>query len=312
MLYPPLQPYATHALEVDETHTLYVEESGHPGGHPVVFVHGGPGGGTEAWHRQFFDPQRFRIILFDQRGCGRSIPYASLHNNTTWHLVSDMEQIRVHLGVDAWSVFGGSWGSTLALTYAQQHPERVTGLVLRGIFLLRKAEIDWFYQEGTNWIYPDAWEAYEALIPPEERGDYVSAYYRRLTSDDPKVRLKAAQVWSQWEGATSKLIPAQGATARFAHPAFAEAFARIECHYFVNRGFFERDDQLLANIDVIRHIPTTIIQGRYDVVCPMRSAWDLHRAWPEAQFVQVADAGHAASEPGILAALVAATQALVA
>lgn len=311
MLYPPLQPYAIHALKVDETHTIYVEESGRADGHPVVFVHGGPGGGTEPWHRQFFDPQRFRIILFDQRGCGRSTPYASLQNNTTWHLVSDMEQIREHLGIDQWSVFGGSWGSTLALTYAQQHPQRVTGLVLRGIFLLRKAEIDWFYQEGTSWIYPDAWEPYEALIPPEERGDYVSAYYRRLTSDDPKIRLEAAQVWSQWEGATSKLIPTPGAVSRFAHPSFAEAFARIECHYFVNRGFFERDDQLLANIDLIRHIPATIIQGRYDVVCPMRSAWDLHRAWPEARFVQVADAGHAASEPGILAALVAATQALV-
>lgn len=310
MLFAALQPYATHCLKVDAIHTLYVEESGNPQGRPVVFVHGGPGGGTEAWHRQFFDPHRYRIVLFDQRGCGRSTPYASLENNTTWHLVDDMERIRQHLGIDAWAVFGGSWGSTLALTYAQAHPARVLGLVLRGIFLLRKAEIDWFYQEGTSWIYPDAWEAYESAIPPDERGDYVSAYYRRLTSDDPKVRLAAARAWSRWEGATSKLIPAVGAADRFEQATFAEAFARIECHYFVNRGFFEQDDQLLANIDSIRHIPATIIQGRYDVVCPMRSAWDLHRAWPEAEFVEVPDAGHAASEPGILAALVKATQSL--
>ena len=310
MLFAPLQPYATHALQVDATHTLYVEESGNPDGIPVLFVHGGPGGGTEAWHRQFFDPQRYRIVLFDQRGCGRSTPHASLVDNTTWHLVDDMERIRVHLAIDAWALFGGSWGSTLALTYAQAHPARVLGLVLRGIFLLRKAEIDWFYQQGSSWIFPDAWEAFEAAIPADERGDYVGAYYRRLTSDDPKVRLAAARAWSRWEGATSKLIPTTDAAARFGESAFAEAFARIECHYFVNRGFFERDDQLLAHVDRIRHIPATIVQGRYDVVCPMRSAWDLHRAWPEAAFVEVPDAGHAASEPGILTALVRATQQL--
>jgi len=302
--YPPIDSYRTHRLRVSDIHELYIEECGNPKGTPVVFVHGGPGGGVEPWHRQFFNPQKYRIVLFDQRGCGRSTPHAELRENTTWDLVADMERIRALLGIDKWVVFGGSWGSTLALAYAETHPQAVRALVLRGIFLLRKAEIDWFYQEGANWIYPDTWEAYEAAIPKEERGDYVAAYYKRLTSDDPAVRLAAARAWSIWEGATSKLFPNTDMVHRFGEDKFAEAFARIECHYFTHRGFFERDDQLLANVDRIRHIPAVIVQGRYDVVCPMRSAWDLHRAWPEAHFELVADAGHAASEPGILSKLI--------
>jgi proline iminopeptidase len=302
--YPPIEPYQTHRLRVSELHDLYVEESGNPDGIPVVFVHGGPGGGTEPWHRQFFDPQKYRIVLFDQRGCGKSTPHAELRENTTWDLVADMERIRERLRIPQWVVFGGSWGSTLALTYAQAHPQACRALVLRGIFLLRKAEIDWFYQQGASWIYPDTWEAYEAAIPVDERGDYVAAYYRRLTSKDAATRAAAAKAWSTWEGSTSKLFPNLDMVRRFGESQFAEAFARIECHYFTHKGFFERDDQLLANIDTIRHIPAVIVQGRYDVVCPMRSAWDLHRAWPEAAFEVVGDAGHAASEPGILAKLI--------
>ncbi len=305
--YPAIDPYQTHRLRVSDLHELYVEESGNPAGKPVVFVHGGPGGGVEPWHRQFFNPQKYRIVMFDQRGCGRSTPHAELRENTTWDLVADMEKIRALLGIERWVVFGGSWGSTLGLTYAETHPERCIALVLRGIFLLRKAEVDWFYQEGASWIYPDAWEHYVNAIPAAERGDFVSAYYRRLTDADPTIRRAAARAWSIWEGSTSKLFPSGDMVARFGEDRFAEAFARIECHYFVNKGFFERDDQLLANIDRVRKIPAVIIQGRYDVVCPMRSAWDLHRAWPEADFQMVADAGHAASEQGILDRLVAAT-----
>jgi proline iminopeptidase len=305
--YPAITPYRTHRLKVSELHELYVEESGNPHGKPIVFVHGGPGGGTEGWQRQFFDPHKYRIVLFDQRGCGKSTPFAELRENTTWDLVADMERIRALLGIERWVVFGGSWGSTLALAYAETHPERTLALVLRGIFLLRKAELDWFYQEGCNWIYPDMWEAYEQAIPEAERGDYVSAYYRRLTSSEPKVRAAAAKAWSTWEGATSKLLQSPDMIARYGDDKFADAFARIECHYFVNKGFFERDDQLLANIDRIRHIPAVIVQGRYDVVCPIKSAWDLHRAWPEAELKIIGDAGHAASEPGILSALIEAT-----
>lgn len=305
--YPPIEPYRTHRLKVSALHEIYVEECGNPAGRPAIFVHGGPGGGSEAWHRQFFDPRLYRIVLFDQRGCGRSTPHAELRENTTWDLVADMEKIREALGIERWLVFGGSWGSTLGLTYAETHPERCTALVLRGIFLLRKAEIDWFYQDGCGWIYPDAWEHYVNAIPVDERGDFVAAYYQRLTHEDPAVRRAAAKAWSIWEGSTSKLFPSTDMVARFGEDRFAEAFARIECHYFTNKGFFERDDQLLANIDRVRQIPAVIIQGRYDVVCPMRSAWDLHRAWPEADFQVVADAGHAASEPGILERLVAAT-----
>ena len=301
--YPPIEPYRTQRLKVSGLHEIYVEESGNPQGKPVVFVHGGPGGGCEAWHRQFFDPKRYRIVLFDQRGCGRSTPYAELRDNSTWDLVADMELIRTTLGIDAWVVFGGSWGSTLALAYAETHPQRTLGLILRGIFLVRDEEIRWFYQEGCNWIYPDAWEHYIAPIPVAERGDLVAAYYRRLTSEHAEVRREAAKSWSIWEGATSKLIPSTDMIARYGGDDFAEAFARIECHYFVNHGFL-RPNQLLDDAHRLKQIPGVIVQGRYDVVCPMKSAWDLHRAWPEADLQVVSDAGHAASENGTLSRLI--------
>ncbi|SFF52899.1 prolyl aminopeptidase Serine peptidase. MEROPS family S33 [Fontimonas thermophila] len=305
--YPAIEPYRTLRLKVSDLHELYVEECGNPAGQPVVFIHGGPGGGAEPWHRQFFNPQKYRIVLFDQRGCGRSTPYAELRENTTWDLVADIERIREALGIDRWVVFGGSWGSTLGLAYAETHPQRCKALVLRGIFLLREAEIRWFYQEGASWIFPDAWEDFLRPIPQAERGDLVKAYYRRLTSPDPAERIAAARAWSVWEGTTSKLFPSADMAARFGEDRFAEAFARIECHYFIHKGFFDRDDYLLAHVHRIRQIPAVIIQGRYDVVCPMKSAWDLHRAWPEADFIVVPDAGHAASEPGILSRLIEAT-----
>ncbi len=304
--YPPIEPYRTHRIQVSAIHEIYAEECGNPNGRAVVFVHGGPGGGCEPWHRQFFDPKRYRIVLFDQRGCGRSTPHAELRENTTGDLVADMERIRNLLGIDQWVVFGGSWGSTLGLAYAQAHPQRTRALVLRGIFLLRPEEIRWFYQEGANWIYPDAWEHYLAPIPQSERGDLVAAYHRRLTSENTAVRREAARAWSTWEGATSKLLQSEDMIARYAGDNFSEAFARIECHYFVNGGFFDSPNQLLENVDRIRHIPAVIVQGRYDVVCPLKSAWDLHRAWPEATFSVVPDAGHAASEHGTLSRLIEA------
>jgi len=304
--YPVIEPYLTGMLRVSDIHEIYFEESGNPLGKPVVFVHGGPGSGCDAKHRRFFDPEKYRIILFDQRGCGKSLPYACLEENTTWDLVADMEKLRAHLRVHKWQVFGGSWGSTLALAYAEANPTVVTELVLRGIFLLRKKEIDWFYQEGANNIYPDAWEPYLNHIPVDERDDLVAAYYRRLTSPDKKVCTEAAKIWSQWEGSTSKLFPDSKFIDDYGKEAFATAFARIECHYFVNHGFFQRDDQLLHYVDKIRHIPAVIVQGRYDVVCPLDSAWALHRAWPEAELLLVPDAGHSAFEPGICRALVAA------
>lgn len=306
-MYPPVEPHFAGHLKVSGGHEIYYEVSGNPQGKPVVFVHGGPGGGTEPKHRQFFNPEKYRIVLFDQRGCGKSRPWASLEENTTWHLVDDMEAIRTKLGIDKWLVFGGSWGSTLSLAYAQRHPERVTGLVLRGIFLLRKKEIHWFYQSGANAVFPDAWEPYMEAIPERERSDFLSAYHKRLTSPDREVQLAAARAWSTWEGATSKLFPDEAVTQRFGADDFALAFARIECHYFYNKGFMEEDGQLLRDIGRIRHIPAVIVQGRYDMCCPMQSAWDLHRAWPEAEFFVVPDAGHAASEPGISRALVSAT-----
>ncbi len=305
--YPAIEPFRIGRLRVSALHELYFEESGNPQGKPVVFVHGGPGGGTDASQRRFFDPERYRIVLFDQRGCGKSTPHACLEENTTWDLVADMEALRQHLGIQRWQVFGGSWGSTLALAYAQTHPDVVTELVLRGIFLLRKQEIDWFYQFGASEIFPDAWEAYRDAIPPEERHDFLSAYYKRLTSENTEVRLNAARAWSVWEGRTSKLIPEPASIARFDGAEFALAFARIECHYFTNKGFFDRDDFLLQGIDRIRHIPATIVHGRYDVVCPLTSAWELQKKWPEAELIIVPDAGHAASEPGNCRALVAAT-----
>lgn len=304
--YPEIEPYNQGMLKVSDLHTVYYEESGNPNGKPIVFVHGGPGGGTDPKHRRFFDPAAYRIILFDQRGCGKSTPYANLEENTTWNLVADMEKIRETLGIDKWVVFGGSWGSTLALAYAIKHADRVLALILRGIFLLRKQEIDWFYQRGASILFADAWEGYLAPIPPEERGDLVMAYHKRLTSSDPAVRLEAAKAWSVWEGSTSYLFPNPDSISSTGEDEFSLAFARIENHYFVNKGFFETDAWLLENVGKIRHIPAVIVQGRYDVVCPMESAWDLHRAWPEADLKLVPDAGHSAFEKGILHELIEA------
>lgn len=306
-LYRDIDAYNSGWLKVSDLHEIYFEESGNHNGKPVLFVHGGPGGGTDPKMRRFFDPAAYRIILFDQRGCGKSRPHAELRDNTTWHLVADMEVLRTHLGIDRWQIFGGSWGSTLALAYAQTHPARVTELVLRGIFMLRRKELLWFYQEGTSYIFPDAWEDYLAPIPQEERGNMIAAYYQRLISPDAAIRRKAARAWSVWEAATSYFLQDPLHISRAAEDNFAEAFARIECHYFINHGFFTRDDQLLAGIDAIRHIPAVIVQGRYDVVCPMISAWDLHRAWPEAAFHIVPDAGHSSMEAGIIDQLVRAT-----
>ena len=309
-LYPPIEPYNSGMLRVSVVHEIYYEESGNPHGKPAVFLHGGPGGGTDPGMRRFFNPKHYRIVLLDQRGCGRSRPHASLVDNTTWHLVLDIESVRELLGIERWLVFGGSWGSTLALAYAQAHPERVTELVLRGIFLLRRWELDWFYQNpcGAAALYPDLWERYVAPIPEGERHDMIRAYYRRLTSTNRKVLSDAATAWSVWEGATSFLAGNPDYVARFAADTrYSAAFARIECHYFINNGFLRQDDQLLADIHRIRHIPGVIVQGRYDVVCPMRSAWDLHRAWPEAKLRIIGNAGHSAFEVSTSSALVAAT-----
>jgi proline iminopeptidase len=308
-LYPAIEPYNQGFLQVSELHTLYFEESGNPRGKPVVFLHGGPGGGADPKMRQFFDPKRYRIVLFDQRGCGRSRPHASLVDNTTWHLVEDIETLRTHLGINRWQVFGGSWGSTLALAYAQRHPQRVTELVLRGIFMLRRWELAWFYQDpgGAAALFPDRWEQYVAPIPPAERGQMIKAYYRRLTSRNAKTRQRAALAWSIWEGATSHLQANEAYIAQFEDVHVAEAFARIECHYFINKGFMRSDDQLLQDVGRIRHIPAVIVQGRYDVVCPARTAWDLHRAWPQADMRFVPDAGHSSLEPGTTHELVSAT-----
>jgi proline iminopeptidase len=311
MLFPDIEPYSVGRLAVSELHNLYFEQCGNPFGKPVVFLHGGPGGGASSKSRRFFDPARYRIILLDQRGAGRSTPYAELKDNTTWHLVADLERLRTHLGIEQWLVFGGSWGSTLALAYAQTHPSSVSGLILRGIFMLRRWELEWFYQKGADAIFPDRWEAFVDAIPAAERGDLMSAYYRRLTSPDYATRLAAATAWSVWEGSTSFLRTDPAYVSLTESPEFAIAFARIECHYFVHGGFMERDDQLLANVDRIRQIPTFIVQGRYDIVCPMRSAWDLHRAWPEAEFQIIEDAGHSANEVGTTAALVDATNRFV-
>lgn len=308
-LYPEIEPFDSGMLVVSDLHTLYYEQSGNPDGKPVVFLHGGPGGGTNPSCRRFFDPEKYRIILFDQRGCGRSTPYAELTDNTTWDLVADIETLRERLGIDRWQVFGGSWGSTLALAYAQTHPQRVTELVLRGIFMLRRWELEWFYQSGCDAMFPDAWERYLEAIPLVERGDLISAYYRRLTSDDVDVRRAAARAWSAWEASTCFLLQDQAYIAENSADKFAEAFARIECHYFVHGGFFETDDHILRHVDRIRHIPAIIVQGRYDVVCPPRSAWDLHRAWPQADLRIAPDSGHSAFEPGIIHELVTATDA---
>jgi len=306
-LYPVIEPYASGHLEVGSGHRLYYEQSGNPSGKPAVFLHGGPGGGGDVNARRFFDPQRYRIVVFDQRGAGRSEPRASLEANTTWHLVADIEVLREKLGIDRWLVFGGSWGSTLALTYAQSHPASVSELVLRGIFLLRKREIDWFYQDGAGRIFPDRWQEFIAPIPSEERGDLLAAYHRRLNDADPGVRLAAARAWSIWEGATSALVPNADLVRSFGADEFALALARIETHYFVNRGFFDSETTLLDSVDRIRSIPAVIIQGRYDVVCPMESAWALASRWPQARLRIIPAAGHSAYEPDVTSALVEAT-----
>ena len=306
-LYPAADVNDSGMLQTNSVHQVYWESCGNPHGKPVVFVHGGPGGGTSPETRRFFNPQQYHIIQFDQRGCGKSTPHANLEDNTTWDLIADMEAIRELLGIAQWQVFGGSWGSTLALAYAQTHPKRVTELVLRGIFLLRQQELQWFYQEGASRIFPDAWQPYLEHIPVDERHDLMAAYQRRLLSNDEQVRLAAAERWSVWEGSTCHLYPDLKHIEETADPEFALAFARIENHYFMNHGFFEHEHQLLDNVNTIRHIPTVIIQGRYDVVCPMQTAHDLHQAFPEAKLIVVPDAGHSAFEPAIASELVKAT-----
>jgi proline iminopeptidase len=305
-LFPPIEPYRTHTLSVSDGHRLYIEECGNPLGLPAVFVHGGPGAGCELYHRQFFDPDIYRIVLFDQRGCGRSRPHADLTGNTTQQLVHDMELIREHLGIGRWVVFGGSWGSTLGLVYAQTHPERVLGLILRGIFLCRRRDIHWFYQDGASAILPDYWQDYLNVIPAQERADMVSAYYRRLTGKDEVARMAAAKAWSLWEGRASTLLPKAAVVDHFSSPATALSLARIECHYFMNDSFLE-PNQILEHSGRLRDIPGVIVHGRYDVVCPLEQAWALHDAWPQAHLRVIADAGHSATEPGIVAALVTAT-----
>jgi proline iminopeptidase len=305
--YPPVEPYDTGYLAVGDGHEIYYEQSGNPTGKPALFVHGGPGGGGDVNARRFFDPSGYRIVVFDQRGSGRSRPHASLEANTTWHLVADIERLRRRLGIDRWLVFGGSWGSTLALAYAQTHPTAVSELVLRGIFLLRQLELSWFYQFGAGLLFPEQWQKYRAPIPPDERHDLLGAFHRRLLGDDRAVQLEAARAWSQWEGATSSLLPNPKREDEFGTPEFALALARIEAHYFVNRGFFSHENQLLDGVAKIRSIPAVIVHGRYDVVCPIDTAFELHRRWPEADFKIVRDAGHSAYEPGITAELVAAT-----
>lgn len=311
-LFPEIEPHDHGMLPVGDGHEIYWEVCGNPNGKPAVFLHGGPGGGLAPDYRRYFDPEVYRVVLFEQRGCGRSTPHASdpaadMSTNTTWHLVADIERLREHLGIDKWLVFGGSWGSTLSLAYAQTHTDRVTELVLRGIFTLRKSEIDWFYQDGASHIFPDVWEEYLSVIPEEERGDLVAAYNRRLSDPDPAVHVPAGVAWTVWENSTVRLIPNEAVIAEArADVASAVAFARIENHFFSHGGWFE-DGQLIAEAGKLAEIPGVIVQGRYDVCTPARSAWDLHRTWPEASLEMIGDAGHASSEPGIVDALVRAT-----
>jgi proline iminopeptidase len=287
---------------------IYVEESGNPQGMPIIFLHGGPGGGTDEDHRRFYDPSYYRIILFDQRGCGKSTPFAEIKENTTWDLVEDMEKIRNHLHISKWILFGGSWGSTLALAYAIKYPNFLDGLVLRGIFLCRSEELQWFYQNGASWIFPEQWDKYKNFIPRNEQHDFIAAYYKRLTGNDKELQLKAAQIWSIWEASTSKLYPSPNFIAEYEDPNKALPFARIECHYFINKAFFSTSNFILDNLDKIKDIPTYIVQGRYDVVCPMKSAWELHQGLPKSQLHIISDAGHSAYEVGIRSALITATQ----
>lgn len=308
-LYPPIaQVNACGFLPERDGHEVYYEECGNPRGNPVVLLHGGPGGAISDVMRRFHDPERYRIILFDQRGCGKSRPRASLEHNTTWHLVTDMERLRAHLGIDRWQVFGGSWGSTLALAYAQNYPDRVTALIVRGIFTLRRSELQWFYQSGASWLYPDAFEKFLAPIPLEERGDMIAAYYRQLTGPDSQQQLEAARTWSMWEGSTLALQMDQATVDKFSCSAYALAFARIECHYFYHGGFFEYDGQLLNEMDRMKHLPGIIVQGRYDLITPAATAWQLAKLWPNALLEIVPDAGHAMTEPGIVDRLVRATR----
>ena len=307
-LFPPIQPYRTERLKVSSLHELHVAEYGNPDGKPVVLLHGGPGAGTNPTMPRFHDPKAHRIVMFDQRGSGRSTPHAELEGNTTWDLVADMERIRTHLGIDRWQIFGGSWGSCLALAYAETHTDRVSEMVLRGVFTLRRKELLWFYQEGASNILPEAWESFVEPIPVDERGDMIAAYYSRLTGEDSEVKLACARAWSMWEGAALSLLPDPARVAAFGRPDYAIAFARIECHYFINDGFFDSDGQLIANAGRLRKIPCAIVHGRYDVCTPAFIAWDLHRAWPEADLRIVPTSGHAMTEPGIVAELVAATE----
>ncbi len=309
--FPELQPYARGRLKVSDMHEIYFEECGNPSGKVVVILHGGPGGGISMNLRRFHDPSAYRMILFDQRGCGASTPYACLENNTTWDLVSDIEKLRVHLRIERWQVFGGSWGSTLALAYAESYPERVTELILRGIFTVRKKEVDWLYQFGTSMLFPEYWEDFVRPIPEAERGDFVAAYHKRLTGNDEVEKAACARAWSQWEGAVSSLLPNPERVTQFGDDHFAIAFASIECHYFINKGFFETDDQLLRNAHRLADIPCVIAQGRYDVITPPNTAYALSMAWPNAKFVIVPDAGHAGSEPGMVDALVRATNSFI-
>lgn len=313
-LYPPIEPYDSGMLLVGDGQRIAWEVSGNPDGTPVVFLHGGPGGGTSPWQRRFFDPELYRIVLFDQRGCGKSLPHAGdadadLRFNTTAHLIGDIELLRKNLGIESWHVFGGSWGSALALAYAQAHPEAVSALVLRGVFTLRRMELEWFYEGGAAAMFPDLWEDFIAPIPVLERNRMIEAYHRQLFDPDPAVHVPAAVAWTTWEASTISLRPDPDLIAAMSEPSAAVAFARIENHFFVNRGWWQ-EGQLLAGIDAIRHIPTVIVQGRFDMCTPMMTAWDLHRAWPEAEFVVIDDAGHSASEPGIQQALRDATDLL--
>ena len=305
-LYPKIKPYDSGFLNIDQ-HQVYFEQCGNPNGKPALFLHGGPGGGGSEEVRRFFNPDLYRIIIFDQRGCGRSKPHGCLENNTTWHLVSDIENLREKLGIENWLVFGGSWGSTLSLAYAQAHPKSVSELVLRGIFLLRKEELHWFYQDGASRIFPEAWSGFLDIIDENKRNNLMSSYHEIFKSDDKEKRLKAAIAWSKWEAATSSLAYKPSLVEEFSNPEFALAFALIENHYFVNKGWFKTENQIIENIDIIRSIPAVIVQGRYDVVCPMKTAWELSEAWPEAELIVAPASGHTAFEKEITHALISAT-----
>lgn len=307
VLYPEIDPYRTGFLRVSDLHELYFEESGKPSGKPALFIHGGPGSHIVPQYRQYFDPTHYRIVLFDQRGCGKSKPNGCLEENTTNHLIDDIEKLRIHLDIEEWLLFGGSWGSALSIAYAEEYPRRVNGLILRGMFALRKREIAWFYQRGASAIFPDEFDKFRDFIPEAERDDLVSAYYRYLTCDNVEMQIRAAKAWCRWEASTSFIIPRREHIAKYEDASNCLAFAKIECHYFANGGFFESETLLFDHLPRIRHIPARIIQGRYDLVCPMETAWDFHKAWPEAEFVIVPSAGHSSLETDIIPELVSAT-----